>query len=95
VLNKIARYLTTNPTARILLTGTTAHWGTLASDIALSMERSNAVRMILVQLGASPRQIKTRGLGWKFSGYQDDQGPDGALLPGPAEQNRSVILTKL
>jgi outer membrane protein OmpA-like peptidoglycan-associated protein len=94
-LSELVRYLITNPSARILLTGTTAHWGTLASDIALSMERSNAVRMVLVQLGASPRQIKTRGLGWKFAGYQDDQGPDGTLLPGPAEQNRSVIVTEL
>ena len=94
-LEGLANYMTANPSVKIQLTGTTAHWGTLESDITLSMERSNAVKAVLVQLGVSPSQINISGVGWEFPGYQDDQGPDGTLLPGPAEHNRSVIVTKL
>jgi outer membrane protein OmpA-like peptidoglycan-associated protein len=93
-LSRLANYLMAHPTARIELTGTTAHWGTLASDIGLSRRRAGAVKKVLIRLGAAPSQISTRGLGWKFSGYQNDQGPGGILLPGPAEHNRSVIVTR-
>lgn len=92
-LRTLADYLIANPSVRILLTGTTAHWGTLASCIALSLQRAGEVKAVLVQLGASPSQIKTRGLGWRFPGYVNDQAPGGGLLPGPAEHNRSVIVT--
>jgi OmpA-OmpF porin, OOP family len=50
---------------------------------------------VLVSDGAQPDQIVTRGVGWQFRGYQNDQGPGGVLLPGPAENNRSVIVTRL
>jgi outer membrane protein OmpA-like peptidoglycan-associated protein len=94
-LTQIADYLAAHPSARIELTGTTARWGTLAWDLKLSGERAQAVKVALVQLGAASDQIVTRGLGWQFPGYVDDQGPDGALLPGPAEHNRSVIVSRL
>jgi OmpA-OmpF porin, OOP family len=94
-LKPIARYLVANPSVRIELTGTTAHWGSLAGSRELSLERADAVKAVLVRLGARPAQILTRGLGWQFAGYQNDQGPDGTLLPGPAEHNRSVIVTTL
>lgn len=93
-LRRLANYLTDHPTAKIELTGTTAHWGTLVSDIALSRRRAEAVKTVLIRLGAAASQIFTRGLGWKFPGYQNDQGPSGILLPGPAEHNRSVIVTR-
>lgn len=97
-LKKIADYLIANPAAKITLSGTTAHWppgpGSLASDQSLGLRRALACKAVLVQLGAEPGQITTRGLGWKFPGYQNDQGPDGTLLPGPAEHNRSVIVTR-
>jgi OOP family OmpA-OmpF porin len=94
-LRRLANYLIANPSVKIKLTGTTAHWGTLASDLALSLRRADAVKSVLIRLGAAPSQILTMGLGWKFSGYQNDQGPGGVLLPGPAEHNRSVIVRKL
>jgi OmpA-OmpF porin, OOP family len=94
-LRRLASYLKANPSARIELTGTTAHWGSYRSCVALSLARANAVKAVLVQLGASARQIVTTGLGWKFPGYENDQGPDGTLRPGPAEHNRSVIVTVL
>lgn len=94
-LQPLARYLVANPSARIELTGTTAHWGTLAGCILLAEQRADTVKAVLVQMGASPGQISTRGLGWLFPGYENDQGPNGSLLPGPAEHNRSVIVTQL
>ena len=94
-LRPLARYLAATPSARIELTGTTAHWGSLAGCIDLARRRAGKVKAVLVQMGAQPSQIATRGLGWRFPGYVNDQGPDGTLLPGPAEHNRSVIVTKI
>ena len=94
-LRRLAGYLAANSPARIELTGTTARWGSLAGCRALAQQRANTVKAVLVQMGARPSQIVTRGLGWRFPGYENDQGPDGTLLPGPAEHNRSVIVTRL
>lgn len=94
-LRPLARYLATNPTAKIKISGTTAHSGTLAYALALSATRAAAVKAFLVQMGAASSQIVTDGLGWQFPGYINDQGPNGSVLPGPAEQNRSVIVTRI
>ncbi len=93
-LRRLADYLTSSPATRILLTGTTARWGTEAGDIALSRARAQAVERVLVEFGVSGARIKIRGLGWRFPGYVNDQAPGGGLLPGPAEHNRSVIVTR-
>ena len=94
-LRQLAAYLVANPSVRIELTGTTARVGSLSGCIALSLERADAVRQVLITDGALPSQIATAGVGWQFPGYENDQGPDGVLLPGPAEHNRSVIVTRL
>lgn len=94
-LTPIARYLTAHPSAEIELIGTTAHWGSLAGALQLSRNRANAVEATLISLGARAGQIRTRGLAWRFPGYVNDAGPGGALLPGPAEHNRSVIVNIL
>lgn len=94
-LRPLAEYLANNPSARIELTGTTAHWGTLASCKNLARRRANTVKNVLLTMHALPDQIRTQGLGWLFPGYENDQGPNGTLLPGPAEHNRSVIVTQL
>ena len=94
-LRPLARYLAANPSVHVELTGTTAHWGSLAGCIYLAQQRAGTVKAVLVHLGVQPSQITTRGLGWRFPGYINDQGPDGTLLPGPAEHNRSVIVTKI
>jgi outer membrane protein OmpA-like peptidoglycan-associated protein len=94
-LEPIARYLTANPSTRIELTGTTAHWGSLSGSRELSVQRADAVKVVLVRLGARAAQILTRGVAWQFPSYQNDRGPAGTLLPGPAEHNRSVIVSTL
>jgi OmpA-OmpF porin, OOP family len=94
-LRPLATYLADNPSARIELTGTTAHWGSLASCRVLARNRASTVKGVLVGMGANADQIRIQGLGWIFPGYENDQGPNGTLLPGPAEHNRSVIVTQL
>ncbi len=92
VLTPFADFLKQGPTRRLALTGTSAKAGTLASQVELSSQRAAAVKALLVELGASPDQISTTGVGSQFPGYVNDVGPDGKQLPGPASTNRKVIV---
>ncbi len=75
-----------------LLTGTTASDGTAEYRLQLSHTRANAVRDLLVSLGAPADRISTRGLGSDFPGYVPDRDPQGNLDPIPAARNRQVII---
>ncbi|MDQ4010730.1 MAG: OmpA family protein [Actinomycetota bacterium] len=77
---------------RAMLTGTTASAGTSEYRLRLSQERANAVRDLLVSLGAPADRIRTQGLGSDFPGYVKDQDAQGNLDPIPAAQNRQVII---
>jgi outer membrane protein OmpA-like peptidoglycan-associated protein len=77
---------------KALLTGTTASAGTPEYRLQLSQKRANAVRDLLVSLGAPADRISTRGLGSDFSGYVPDHDQQGNLDPIPAAQNRQVII---
>jgi hypothetical protein len=57
------------------------------------MARANAVAQQLVHLGL-PRatRIVIHAERSSFRQYEDDQGPDGSRLLGPAEHNRSVLI---
>jgi OmpA-OmpF porin, OOP family len=77
---------------RALLTGTTASADTSEYRLRLSQERANAVRDLLVSLGAPADRISTRGLGSDFPGYVPDHDPQGNLNPVLAAQNRQVII---
>ncbi|MGH3775130.1 MAG: OmpA family protein [Pseudonocardiaceae bacterium] len=90
VLADYAREITNG--RRALLTGTTASAGTSEYRLRLSQERANAVRDLLVSLGAPADRISTRGLGSDFPGYVLDHDPQGNLDPIPAAQNRQVII---
>ena len=92
VLTPFAQFLTGAPNARLALTGTSARAGTDAGQIDLSTRRADAVKQLLVELGAPADRITTRGVGSQFPGYVNDVGPDGRQLPGPASQNRTVIV---
>lgn len=92
VLAPFADFLKQAPARRIALTGTTARAGTTASQVDLSTRRADAVKGLLVSLGASADQITTKGVGSQFPGYVNDVGPDGKQLPGPASTNRKVIV---
>ncbi|MDX3455456.1 OmpA family protein [Streptomyces sp. ME02-8801-2C] len=90
-LRELAGWATTHD-AKVRLTGTTASAGTEAGRTRLSLQRAEAVRTLLVDLGVPADRITVRGVGINWPGYVMDRA-DGTLLPGPAEHNRSVILT--
>lgn len=90
VLEPIAAQLRADPSYRLRLTGTTARWGTRDYQVDLATRRAETVKQELVDLGADLNQIETRGLGSYFAQYLPDNGPDGVLLPGPAQANRTV-----
>jgi outer membrane protein OmpA-like peptidoglycan-associated protein len=77
---------------RATLTGTTASDGTPQYRLQLSEKRANAVRDLLIGLGAPAGAITTRGVGSDFPGYVPDRDPQGNLNPIPAAQNRQVII---
>ncbi|MGH3752640.1 MAG: OmpA family protein [Pseudonocardiaceae bacterium] len=77
---------------RAVLTGTSASDGTLDYRLQLSQKRADAVRDLLVSLGAPAGRISTRGVGSDFPGYVPDRDPQGNLDPVPAAQNRQVII---
>lgn len=77
---------------RALLTGTTASDGTTEYRLGLSQQRADAVRDLLISLGAPADLIRTRGLGSDFPGYVPDRDQQGNLDPLPAAQNRQVII---
>ncbi|MDQ5855064.1 MAG: OmpA family protein [Actinomycetota bacterium] len=62
---------------RALLTGTTASAGTSEYRLRLSQQRADAVRDLLVSLGAPADRIGTQGLGSDFPGYVKDRDPQG------------------
>jgi OOP family OmpA-OmpF porin len=73
------------------LIGATASVGSVQGRRDLSRRRAEAVRTVLVDLGIPADRITTRGVGTDWSGHVPDLGPGGALLPGPAAENRKVI----
>ncbi len=90
VLSDYARVIQNGKQAR--LTGTTASAGAEEGRLALSRDRANAVRDLLISLGAPADRIEARGLGSDFPGYVPDRDAQGNLDPLRAAQNRQVII---
>lgn len=77
---------------RAVLTGTTSSAGDAAGRLTLSRDRANAVRQLLIDLGAAADRIQAVGLGSDFPGYVPDRDPAGNLDPVAAARNRQVII---
>jgi outer membrane protein OmpA-like peptidoglycan-associated protein len=77
---------------RAVLTGTTASVGDPAGRVRLSRDRANAVRNLLIELGAPADRIAARGVGSDFPGYVPDRDAQGNLDPLAAAQNRQVVI---
>lgn len=76
----------------LVITGTTASVGAEPGRIALSHDRANAVRDLLVRLGAPAASIQTNGVGTDFPEFVPDRDAQGNLVPANAAQNRRVVL---
>ena len=94
-LTPLATQLGADTRVRVTLTGATSSatgtGGPSSED--LSRQRAQAVADVLVSLGVGTDRITVVGAGSTFAGFVPDRSPDGVLLPGPAAQNRKVIVT--
>ena len=76
------------------ITGTTSSEGGPAINIPLSKKRAQATAQLMESMRLPRSQIgQVTGLGSHFPGYVPDIGPGGVLLPGPAAENRQVIIS--
>jgi outer membrane protein OmpA-like peptidoglycan-associated protein len=93
LLEPYAQQLAQNPQLQVKVIGTTAECDV---DYAyeLSMERANAVRDILVELGASAEQLIAEGQGWFDEWHLPEVDEDGLYRPEHAAQNRKVVLVQ-
>jgi len=92
LLTPLAKWLEPGTSHRAVVVGTTSSEGSAskASDLKLSRERAQAVKDVLVSLGADAGRIQAEG-----KGYIADP-PDrvhGVLDPAKAAQNRVVRIT--
>jgi OOP family OmpA-OmpF porin len=76
----------------ITLIGSTSSEGGDAINNPLSQARANAVSRVLISMGIAASRITAVGDGSHWPGRVNDTGPGGELLPGPAEQDREVIV---
>lgn len=91
-LERFAAVLLAEPRSQVQLTGTTSSAGTEEGRLALSRQRAEAVERVLIELRVPADRISTEGVGTHWAGHVNDRGPSGELLPGPAAQNRSVVV---
>ena len=93
-LAPVAEALQADPGRHILIVGTTASLpGQEAACQALSQDRAETVQATLVELGVSPAQLTTLGLGFDRDPWHiDDLGPDGRQVEANAKLNRKVVL---
>jgi outer membrane protein OmpA-like peptidoglycan-associated protein len=75
----------------VILTGSTSSEGSESFNDQLSLERADAIRGVLVQLGVPSGNITTKGDGSHLPGRLNDIGKGGQLLVGPAIANRKVV----
>ena len=81
-----------NGNMSVNLIGTTASARTKSFRDQLSKDRAEAVKAILVEQGVDPARISTVGAGNESKYQIRDTGPNGGLLPGPAAENRRVVV---
>ena len=93
-LAPVAEALRANPEQQVLIVGTTASLpGQEAACQALSQARAETAQATLIELGVSPAQLTTLGLGFDRDPWHiDDLGPDGLQVEANAQLNRKVVL---
>jgi outer membrane protein OmpA-like peptidoglycan-associated protein len=85
-VSDLAQVLQAYPTSQVLLTGHTDSTGNSQSNQALSLDRANAVKAMLVSDGVGANRISTQGSGQEQPGASNDTEQGRA-------QNRRTELT--
>ena len=78
-LNKTVKFLNSNPSVRIEISGHTDNSGSDQHNQLLSLNRAKAVYQFVVEMGIDPRRIK-------YKGY----GSTKPLAPNDSEANRQL-----
>lgn len=85
-------YLLAHPGYQVVLAGTTATDGSNEYCMRLSLERADAAKALLVELGVPESQVaQTVGLGHDHKFHVPDLGSDGRLNEH-AQENRAVLI---
>ncbi len=82
-LLKVVEFLKQNPAARVVATGSVAHYGENRPDSGLALERAQTVVATLAGFGVSPGRLEAHGIGW---GLNQGTGDD------VDQSNRRVVL---
>ncbi len=90
-LEDVASFLLSNPEKRMLVSATTARWGTKSYMLDLSQRRADKVKDLLISMGVNSSQIETIGLGADSGFYVPDQDEDGNLIEEKAVKNRTIV----
>lgn len=91
-LKEYIKYMSENPSYKVLFAGTTASAGKQDELIVLSEKRCNTIKKIFIKSGVKEDQIETIGLGYKNDYYIKDIDKNGNLIEEKAKKNRSVII---
>lgn len=91
-LEPVAEKLLRNPSATIILAGTTATGKNNEACKKLGLSRANAVAMVLIDMGVNETQLEIYGIGYKHTLRVNDLNDDGSLNTEFAKANRTVIL---
>lgn len=94
-LKEYIKYMSENPSYKVLFAGTTASAGKQDELVVLSEQRCNTIKEIFIQSGVKENQIETIGLGYKNDYYIKDTDKNGNLIEEKAKKNRSVIILPL
>ncbi|KAA2261285.1 OmpA family protein [Solihabitans fulvus] len=79
-----------DPHKRVELVGSTASDGPIDGRTSKSLERAEAVKSVLIDLGVPADRVTTRGVGSAGADHIPDLDANNVLLPGPAARNRKV-----
>lgn len=92
-LAPVVDYLLEHPDYTVILAGTTATAGTNEHCKKLSLDRAEAVRQLMVGMGAPENQIvRVVGLGYEHEFHINDLNADGSLNEDNAPENRAVLV---
>lgn len=92
-LEKTSNYLKNNKDFKVLMVGSTAHWGTEEYCIKLAEQRCDVIENLLVsKMGVNQNQIIKKGMGYDTPFYKNDCKADGTLDEKIAPSNRITVL---